>query len=94
MSINIDNLDLVGNRILILQNKAEEKTSGGIILPDSSKSKPFVGIVVAVGDGIKNEKIKVGVSLIYSMYTGQELTIDNIEYVVLAEENVIGVRNN
>jgi len=86
------------DRIVIKQSEAEEKTTGGIILPDSAKEKPQIGKVIAVGPGKllddgKRAKmsVKKNDKVIYAKYIGSEIEIDNEQYVILRESDVLGI---
>jgi chaperonin GroES len=76
----------------------EERTKGGIVLPDTAKEKPQKGEVVAVGSGklLENGQrvaidLKVGDKVLYSKYAGNEVKIDDVEYLILRESDVLGV---
>jgi chaperonin GroES len=86
------------DRIVIKQSQAEEKTSGGIILPDSAKEKPQMGTVIAVGPGAllddgKRAKmsVKKNDKVLYAKYMGSDVEIDNEKYVILKESDVLGI---
>jgi len=86
------------DRIVIKQSEAEEKTSGGIILPDSAKEKPQIGKVVAVGPGAllddgKRAKmsVKKNDKVLYAKYMGSDVEIDNDKYVIIKESDVLGI---
>jgi chaperonin GroES len=79
----------IGNRVAILQKSAEQVTSYGLIIPDVAQEKPQQGEVIAIGS--KVEDIAVGDTVIYSKYAGTSLTLGNVEYLVLAEEDVFAV---
>jgi chaperonin GroES len=86
------------DRIVIEQSEAEEKTTGGIILPDTAKEKPQIGKVVAVGpgklldDGKRNKmSVKKNDEVIYAKYIGSEVEIDGEKIVVLHESDVLGI---
>jgi len=88
----------LGDRIVVEPLEAEEKTKGGIILPDSAKEKPQEGKVVAVGKGKIGEdgkpvpmEIKVGDKVLYGKYSGTEITIGDKEYIILKEEDILAV---
>jgi len=88
----------LGDRIVVEPLEAEEKTKGGIILPDTAKEKPQEGKVVAVGKGKVGEdgkpvpmEIKVGDKVLYGKYSGTEITIDDKEYIILKEEDILAV---
>ena len=72
---------------------AEEKTAGGIIIPDTAKEKPQRGKVVAVGTGKKDEPItvKVGDSVLYGKYAGTEITIEGKEYLIMKESDIFAI---
>ncbi|UCE99343.1 MAG: co-chaperone GroES [Planctomycetota bacterium] len=86
------------DRVVIKQSEAEEKTTGGIILPDTAKEKPQIGKVIAVGPGklLDNGKrgkmsIKKNDEVIYGKYSGNEVEIDGNKYVILEEKYVLGI---
>ena len=86
------------DRILVKQSQAEEKTAGGIVLPDAAKEKPQRGTVVAVGPGrmLDNGKrgaigLKKGDEVYYGKYAGTEVKVDGVEYVILKEADVLAV---
>ncbi|HNS31518.1 MAG TPA: co-chaperone GroES [bacterium] len=88
----------LGDRLVVEPLEAVEKTKGGIILPDTAKEKPQEGKVVAVGKGKTDEngkpmamEVKVGDKILYGKYAGTEITIDNVEYMILREEDVLAV---
>ena len=92
------NLKPLDDRIVIKQSEAEEKTAGGIILPDSAKEKPLIGKVVAIGPGKllddgKRAKmsVKKNDEVIYGKYMGSEIEIDREKYVILRESDVLGI---
>ncbi len=86
------------DRILIERVESEEKSVGGIILPDTAKEKPQQGKVMAVGPGRRDEagkiipmEIKVGDKILFGKYTGTEIKIDGTEYIIMREEEVFGL---
>ena len=86
------------DRIVIKQSEAEEKTTGGIILPDTAKEKPQIGKIVAVGPGklLENGKrskmsVKKNDTVIYAKYMGSDVEIDGENYVILKESDVLGI---
>ena len=85
------------DRVLVRRVEAEEKTAGGIIIPDTAKEKPQQGEVVAVGpgkveDGARVEmELKVGDKVLYGKYSGTEVTVDNEQYLILRESDVLAV---
>lgn len=91
-------LNPLDDRIVIKQSEAEEKTRGGIILPDTAKEKPHIGKVVAVGpgkllnDGKRGQmSVKINDEVFYSKYMGNDVEIDNEKYVILRESDVLGI---
>ncbi len=92
------NLKPLDDRIVIKQSDAEEKTSGGIILPDTAREKPQIGTVVAVGPGKilddgkrANMSAKKKDEVIYAKYMGSDVEIDGQKYVILRESDVLGI---
>ena len=81
------------DRVLVEAAPAEEKTAGGIIIPDTAKEKPQKGIVVAVGNGKKDEPItvKVGDDVLYGKYSGTEITIEGKDYLIMRESDIFAV---
>ena len=90
MAISIKPL---ADRVLVEPAAAEEKTSFGIIIPDTAKEKPQRGIVVAVGAGKKDEPItvKVGDSVLYGKYSGTELSHDGKDYLIMRESDIFAI---
>jgi chaperonin GroES len=92
------NLKPLDDRIVIKQSEAEEKTAGGIILPDTAKEKPQIGKVVATGPGKLLDDGKRGAmsvknndEVIYAKYIGSDVEIDGEKYVILREGDVLGI---
>lgn len=88
-------LNPLGDRVLVKRLEAEEKTRGGIILPDTAKEKPKEGRVMAVGSGrlLDNgqrlaPQVKVGDRVIFSSYAGTEVKVDGEEYLIMREEDI------
>jgi len=83
----------LSDRVLILPNPAEEKTAGGLYIPDTAKEKPLAGKVVAVGPGTKEVKMEVkeGDEVLYGKYSGQELTIDGVEYLIMRQGDILAI---
>ena len=88
----------LGDKIVVERLEAEEKTSGGIVLPDTAKEKPKEGKVIAVGEGklLENGKrakfqVKKGDRILFSSYAGTEVTLDGKELLVMSEEDVLAV---
>jgi len=80
------------DRILVEAAAAEEKTASGIIIPDTAKEKPQEGTVVAVGQGTdeKSVTLKVGDRVLYGKYSGTEITIGGVEYLIMKNSDVFG----
>ena len=88
----------IGDRVLIKRLEAEEKTTGGIVLPDTAKEKPKEGKVIALGDGKVLEsgerakfQIKVGDRVIFASYSGTDVKVDGEEYILMSEEDILAV---
>ena len=90
MSVNIKPL---ADRVVVEPAAAEEKTASGIIIPDTAKEKPQKGTVVAVGDGKKDEPmtVKVGDTVLYGKYSGTELSLENEDYMIMRESDILAV---
>ena len=87
------NVKPLADRVLILPAPAEEKTIGGIIIPDSAKEKPLTGSVVAVGNGTKDEEmvLKVGDTVLYGKYAGTELELQGEKYLIMRHSDVLAI---
>ncbi len=87
------NFKPLADRVLVEPTEAEEKTSSGIIIPDTAKEKPQKGKIVAVGNGTKDEKItvKVGEIVLYGKYSGTEINIDGTDYLIMKESDIFGI---
>ncbi len=86
------------DRIIVQQLEEEEKTKGGIIIPDTAKEKPFEGKVIAVGTGKVNKdgkkvppEVKKGDRILYAKYGGTEVRIDGEEYLIMKEDDILAV---
>jgi chaperonin GroES len=86
------------DRILVRRVAEEEKTKGGIIIPDTAKEKPSEGEVVAVGSGKVNEKgqlrpldVKAGDRILFGKYSGNEIKLEGVEHIILREDEILGV---
>lgn len=77
----------LADRVVAVREKAQEKTASGLYLPDSSKEKPVVAAVVAVGPDAK--AVKVGDKVVYKEYSTTELTINDVEYLIVKEEDIL-----
>ena len=87
------NIKPLADRVLILPAPAEEKTIGGIIIPDTAKEKPLKGEVVATGSGTKDEEmiLKVGDTVLYGKYAGTELEFEGVKYLMMRQSDVLAV---
>jgi chaperonin GroES len=87
------NIKPLADRVLVEPAPAEEKTAGGIIIPDTAKEKPQKGTVVAVGPGKKDEPVtvKAGDKVLYGKYAGTEITIDGINYLIMRESDIVAI---
>jgi chaperonin GroES len=88
----------LGDRVLVKPHKADEKTSGGIIIPEAAQERPLEGEVVALGDGAKTEDgkplvfaVKEGDRVFYSKYGGTEIKIEGDNFIIIREEELIAV---
>ena len=83
----------LADRVLIEPAAAEEKTIGGIIIPDTAKEKPLQGKVVATGNGTKDEEmvVKEGDTVLYGTYAGTELEYDGKKYLVMRQSDILAI---
>ena len=88
------NIKPLADRVLVLPAQAEEKV-GGIIIPDTAKEKPLKGTVVAVGEGTKDEPmiLKEGDEVLYGKYSGTELELEGVKYLIMRQSDVLAVFN-
>ena len=92
------NIRPLQDRILVRRVQEEEKTKGGIIIPDAAKEKPVEGEVVAVGTGkvledgkIQPMAVKKGDRILFGKYSGNEIKVDGVEHLILREDEVLGI---
>jgi chaperonin GroES len=87
------NVTPLHDRVIVKPAAAEEKTAGGIIIPDTAKEKPQRGTVVAAGSGKKDEPmtVKVGDSVLYGKYSGTEITIEGDELLIMRESDILAI---
>jgi chaperonin GroES len=87
------NIKPLADRVLVEPAAAEEKTAGGIIIPDTAKEKPMKGTIVAVGDGKKDEPltVKTGDVVLYGKYAGTEISVDGREYLIMRESDIYAI---
>jgi chaperonin GroES len=89
----------LGDRVVIKPAEREEKTKGGIFLPDTaSKERPMEGTVLAVGEGRRDDNgklismsVRAGDKVLFAKYSGTEFKIDEIEYLILSEKDILGI---
>jgi chaperonin GroES len=88
----------LGDRVLIRPLEAQEKTKGGIVLPDTAKEKPQEGKVIAVGKGRVSEdgkliplEVKAGDKVLYGKYSGTEITIEGDEYLIVKDDDILAI---
>lgn len=96
ISINVSTVTPIGDRVFVKVSPSEEKTAGGIYLPDNAKEKPQVGEVVSVGPGKRNDdgsraelEVKVGDKVLYSKYAGTDIKLGDEDYVLLSEKDIL-----
>ncbi|HOG41186.1 MAG TPA: co-chaperone GroES [Bacteroidales bacterium] len=87
------NIKPLADRVLIEPKEAETKTAGGLFIPDTAKEKPQQGIVVAVGNGKKDEpmELTVGDTVLYGKYAGTEISVDGKDYLIMRQSDVVAV---
>ena len=88
----------LSDRILVKRLAEEEKTKGGIIIPDTAKEKPAVGLIIALGNGKildngqkKAFDVKVGDKVFFSKYSGTEIKVSNEEHLIMREDDILGI---
>ncbi len=86
------------DRVIVKPSAAEETTKGGLIIPDTAKEKPQRGEVIAVGSGKVSEdgkttplSVKVGDSVLYGKYSGTEVSIDSVDYLIMRESDIFAI---
>jgi chaperonin GroES len=100
VSLSVTTVKPLGDRIFIKVSESEERTAGGILLPDTAKEKPQVGEVVQVGPGKHNEdgsrqapEVSIGDRVLYSKYAGTDIKLGTDEYVLLSEKDILAIVN-
>jgi chaperonin GroES len=98
ITLSVSTVKPLGDRVFIKVSESEEKTAGGIFLPDNAKEKPQVGEIVAVGPGKRNDAgnlltidIAVGDKVLYSKYAGTDIKLGTQEYVLLSEKDILAI---
>ena len=94
----MDKIRPLGDRILVKRIKEEDKTKGGIIIPDTAKEKPQEGKVVAVGKGKKTDEgklialeVKAGDRILFGKYSGSEIKLEGEELLIMREDDILGI---
>jgi chaperonin GroES len=89
----VEQIKPLGDRVLVEPAPAEERTSSGIIIPDTAKEKPQRGRVIAAGQGKKDEPmtVKAGDSVLYGKYSGTEMKLDGKDYLILKESDIFAI---
>jgi chaperonin GroES len=87
------NVKPLADRVLVEPAAAEQKTAGGIIIPDTAKEKPQKGVVVAIGTGKKDEPltVKVGDLVLYGKYSGTEINVEGKDYLIMRESDILAI---
>ncbi len=87
------NITPLHDRVIVKPAPAEEKTAGGIIIPDTAKEKPQRGVVVAAGPGKKDEPmtVKSGDNVLYGKYAGTEISLEGSDYLIMRESDILAV---
>ena len=92
------NIKPLGDKVIVKRTEAEEKTAGGIVLPDSAKEKPKRGVVLAVGngrlldDGSRSDlQVKKNDEVIFTSYAGTEIKVGGEEYMIMDESDILGI---
>jgi chaperonin GroES len=95
------NIRPLHDRVLVERVQQEEKSAGGIIIPDTAQEKPMEGNVVAVGNGSRDESgrvspldVKVGDKILFAKWGGTEIKVDGKEYLIMKESDILAVVNN
>ncbi len=88
----------LNDRVLVLRLEGEQKTAGGIIIPDTAKEKPQEGKIIAVGTGKLNDKgdripltVKEGDKVLFSKYAGNEIKMDGVEHIIMREDDILAI---
>lgn len=88
----------LADRLVVKRIEQEEKTKGGIIIPDTAKEKPVEGLVIAAGNGkvlrsgkLRPPAVKAGDRVLFGKYAGTEVKLDGVEHVILTEDDVLGI---
>ena len=86
------------DRVLVEREESEEKTAGGIIIPDTAKEKPMQGKIIAVGSGARDEQgkvtpldVKKGDTVLFGKWSGTEIKLDGTDYLIMKESDIMGI---
>ncbi len=85
------NFKPLANRVLIEREEEVTTTASGIIIPDNAKEKPLQGKVLAVGPDASEEGIKEGDTVVFAKYAGNEIVLDNNEYLIMSSDDILGI---
>ena len=87
------NITPLHDRVILKPAAAEEKSAGGIIIPDTAKEKPQKGVVITAGPGKKDEPVtvKAGDTVLYGKYAGTELSFEGVEYIIMRESDILAI---
>jgi chaperonin GroES len=98
VSLSVSTVKPLGDRVFVKVSASEEKTAGGILLPDTAKEKPQIGEVMQIGPGKRNDdgarqelEVKIGDKVLYSKYAGTDIKLGGDEYVLLSEKDILAV---
>ena len=98
VNLSVSTVKPLGDRIFVKVSESEEKTAGGILLPDTAKEKPQVGEIAQVGPGKRNDdgsrqtpEVSVGDRVLYSKYAGTDIKLGSDEYVLLSEKDILAI---
>lgn len=98
ISLTVSTVKPLGDRVFVKVSASEEKTAGGILLPDTAKEKPQIGEIVAVGPGKRNDdgsrsevEVKAGDKVLYSKYAGTDVKLGSEDYVLLSEKDILAI---
>ncbi|MEO0538259.1 MAG: co-chaperone GroES [Cyanobacteria bacterium P01_A01_bin.123] len=98
VSLSVSSVKPLGDRVFVKVSASEEKTAGGILLPDTAKEKPQIGEITAIGPGKHSDdgtrqamEVKVGDQVLYSKYAGTEIKLGGDEYVLLSEKDILAI---
>ncbi len=83
----------LSDRVLILPNPAEEKTAGGLFIPETAKEKPLAGKVIAAGPGTTEVtmEVKIDDTVLYSKYAGTEVNVDGVDYLIMRQNDILAI---